>query len=110
MDDLTFTAEEFTGKEIFTATGDLLGTVAGVDEEANVLLVAPNPVYVDEATGAAVDDGRAVSYDGNWLATPQVEVEEIPETAEAHDAEDWPFTLVADDVASVDDDEIRLRL
>lgn len=109
MGDFDFTVED-TGKEIYTATGDLLGTVAAVDEDENVLLVAPNPVYVDEAQGAKVDDDTAVSYDANWLATPEVEVEEIPDDAEAHDADDWPFTLTAADVAEVRDEEVRLRL
>lgn len=110
MAEFDFTSEEFTGKEIYTATGDLLGTVADVDEAENALLVAPNPVYVDEAQGALVDDETAVSYDANWLATPEVEVEEVPDDAEASDADEWPFTLTEADVASVDGAEIRLRL
>jgi hypothetical protein len=109
MADLEFTAE-YAGTEIRMATGDLVGTVAAVDEDANELLVAPNPVYVDEAQGATVDDDTAVSYDANRLPTPQVEVEEVPDDPVEVDAEEWPFTRAAADVDEGDDDGIRLVL
>jgi len=57
-----------------------------------------------------VDEDTAVSYDANWLANPQIEVEPVPDDATPEDADSWPFTIAPADVDSIDDEAIRQRL
>ena len=105
MTDLDDTADGLVGKEIVDATGTLLGTVAGVDEEDRRLYVDPDPDPTDESW-AAVGDGELVNYDNDWLGTPDYDVWDAGETDEF---EEWPYTIDLDEVEEVTDEAVHLE-
>lgn len=125
MADIDFTTGEYVGMGVYDGVGDRLGTVGAVDEDANELLVVPNPGMIEEGW-VDVGEAETVTADPNWIATPDATVHETASSPTSGDrdpasgetgrtseeppsAEEWPYTVTGEVVDEIDDEGIHLR-
>ena len=115
------TADEYRNKEVYDATGALLGTVAEVDLEEGVMYINPDP-EVNEESWAAVGGNTLVNFDNNWLGIADYKVwnaegaivddeSDVGDELDPDEIEfdEWPYTLSMEYVDEVEADEIRLK-
>lgn len=111
MVDGEFAPEAHEGKEVYDASGALLGTVGEGDADEGVLYLEPDPDPAEEAWGV-VDGETAVSVDNNWFMTPDYkvrDVEDAEDVGEGVEFEEWPYTIGEEAIDEIDGDEIRLK-
>ena len=107
MSDNDSTVGDYVSKEVYDATGTLLGTVADVDEENHVLYINPDPDPTEESW-AEIGEGEIVNYDNNWLGVPDYKVWNEGDNGDI-DFDEWPYTIDAEEVDEVTEDAIRLE-
>ena len=107
MSEIDFTVDDYVSKEVYDATGTLLGTVADVDEDDRVLYIDPDPDPTEESW-AEIGEGEFINYDNNWLGVPDYKVWNEGDNDDV-DFDEWPYTIDAEEVDEVTDDTIRLE-